>query len=339
MNDKDIWFRFEKCNEYDVKLIRLSCTPRRLINSDPTTWDSSTIEQGICIYTYTAILDYCATNYPDYTFIICPHDDDDGCQWTEGDNTDGNSNTKVSLTKDDIVNLWTYLADMFKGYDNVYFEIWNEPRNWDGDGSVGEWYDICKAVITAIRDTSAKNKILVPGINYTGVHNWMSNNASTFGNIGKDLEDVIGEWAFSMHQYYNSEGPYDGKSSGVDTALTPEMIDSWFNVDTDDSVSKWLHDNDYKAFLTETNILYDDTTLITSDSDHYSDWTTYFKPAMKLIYDSKVWDGVCAWTSVYTYNNEYGHGNILNSPNPEGSEWQAGWFSTCLLYTSDAADE
>ena len=105
------WFRFEKCDQYDVKLIRLGATARRLIESAPTTWSDPTddsFDQGICIDTYTAIFDYCKENYPNFKFILCPHDDDNGCGWV-GD--DGSAITRLS--KDEIVNLWEYLTDTF----------------------------------------------------------------------------------------------------------------------------------------------------------------------------------------------------------------------------------
>jgi hypothetical protein len=55
-----IWFRFDLCNEYDVQLIRVGCTPRRFIDSPPEDWgnDVSMLTQGICIDAYIALLTY-----------------------------------------------------------------------------------------------------------------------------------------------------------------------------------------------------------------------------------------------------------------------------------------
>jgi len=113
------------------------------------------------------------------------------------------------------------------------------------------------------------------------------------------------------------------------------MIDSWFNVYTDDSVSKWLYDNGYKAFLTETNILYGDNNLIDSSNTY---WTNYFKPAMQYIIGSEVWNGVCAWTSFFDYNNAPINGNILNGPAPDEAKWTTGFYSTAPWFAYDNCD-
>lgn len=340
------WFRFKLCSDHDMKLIRIGATARRLIKSDPSKWATMEEPDGVSIVVYKHIFDYCRKNYPDFKFILCPHDDSNGCGWVD------DSGSSQQLNYQQITDMWALLAKTFKSYSNVYFEIWNEPRNWNGSKldlpaigtqeyydlfetvntpsyglstelyeDAGGWYNICKSVINKIRTIGAHNKILVPGIFYTGVHSWMSYNASTFVNIGADISNIE-DFAFSMHQYYDSPD-YGGKVSGHD--VSEEDINGWFDVDTQGSVSEWLKTNKYKAYLTETNILYDSSELV-KESD--SGWTDVFKLVMTNIRKSCVWRGVTAWTSVYNYNNKASSGNIMNGPSAEGATWSTGMFST-----------
>jgi hypothetical protein len=66
--------------------------------------------------------------------------------------------SSVITSKQDFVNWWTDVANQLKGYDNVLFEIWNEPIA--SGAAVQEFYGVQQQVINAIRATGAQNLIL-----------------------------------------------------------------------------------------------------------------------------------------------------------------------------------
>jgi hypothetical protein len=140
----------------------------------------------------------------------------------------------------------------------------------------------------------------------------MQNNADVFKNIKSD-NTSIGDFSFSMHQYYDAE--YTGKTTGTG-GTTENDIKNWFDVNTSGSVSEWLQDNNFTAYLTETNVLYDFTALQASTTSYaYNDWNTIFKPAIRYMIQSGVWKGVTAWSSSYIYNNVASSGIIMSGPN------------------------
>jgi hypothetical protein len=64
----------------------------------------------------------------------------------------------VITSKQDFVNWWADVASNLKGYNNVLFEIWNEPI---ADGNAAqEFYGVQQQVINAIRGTGAQNLVL-----------------------------------------------------------------------------------------------------------------------------------------------------------------------------------
>jgi aryl-phospho-beta-D-glucosidase BglC (GH1 family) len=67
--------------------------------------------------------------------------------------------SSVITSKQDFVNWWTDVAQELKGYNNVLFEIWNEPMVSDA-AAVQEYFGVQQQVITAIRGTGAQNLIL-----------------------------------------------------------------------------------------------------------------------------------------------------------------------------------
>lgn len=65
---------------------------------------------------------------------------------------------------DDLVNLWTQLAQHYVYSDNIVFGIMNEPHTLD----INVWRDTVQAVVTAIRQAGATTQwILLPGTAYT----------------------------------------------------------------------------------------------------------------------------------------------------------------------------
>jgi endoglucanase len=87
------------------------------------------------------------------------------------------SSKPILVTSAQFSDLWTKLANEFKGDSGVMFGLMNEPKQWDYSGEelqCAEWVSIANAAIAAIRATGATNWITVPGNFYTGAWSWSS---------------------------------------------------------------------------------------------------------------------------------------------------------------------
>ncbi len=94
--------------------------------------------------------------------------------------------------------LWVRLATVFKGDERVWLGLMNEPNGI----SAAEWKDIAQAVTDAIRATGARNRLLVPGTDYSGAHSWVSS-----GNAAQmaTFVDPASNFAFDVHQYLDAD--------------------------------------------------------------------------------------------------------------------------------------
>ncbi len=81
-----------------------------------------------------------------------------------------------------LADFWGRMATEFKGSD-VFYGIMNEPHYQ----SAAQWAPVANAAIQAIREAGASEKILVPGTNWTGAHNWVSGQNDT--EIGAKVVD------------------------------------------------------------------------------------------------------------------------------------------------------
>ncbi len=110
-----------------------------------------------------------------------------------------------------LADFWGRMATEFKGSD-VFYGIMNEPHYQ----SAAQWAPVANAAIQAIREAGASEKILVPGTNWTGAHNWVSGQNDT--EIGAKVVDPVHNFAFEVHQYLDSD------SSGTHASVVSETI-------------------------------------------------------------------------------------------------------------------
>jgi endoglucanase len=105
---------------------------------------------------------------------------------------------------------WGRLAAAFLHQPDVIFGLMNEPSGLEAR----DWLAIANAGIRAIRQTGARNLILVPGVAYTGAHSWLSS-----GNTAmQDVQDPAQNFVLEVHQYLDSD------SSGThDEAVSPTI--------------------------------------------------------------------------------------------------------------------
>jgi endoglucanase len=115
----------------------------------------------------------------------------------------------------DFVDFWTRLATLYKDDDYVIFGLMNEPHDMKSE----QWRDAANAAIAGIRETGAKNMILVPGNGWTGAHSWTQNWYGTpNAELMLTIKDPADNLTFEVHQYL------DGDSSGTgDKCVSQEV--------------------------------------------------------------------------------------------------------------------
>lgn len=130
--------------------------------------------------------------------------------------------------------LWEKLATRYKDAPHVIFNLMNEPNKQSPE----EWASQAQAAIDAIRSAGANQLILVPGTQWTGAHSWIgSGNAEAM----KSIHDPQNNYAFDMHQYFDSD------SSGTHASCVAEDI----GVKRLEKATQWLRENGKQAFLGE----------------------------------------------------------------------------------------
>lgn len=164
---------------------------------------------------------------------------------------------------------WVKLAERYKSNPLVIFGLMNEPYRIGAD----TWRDIAAAAITAIRDTGARNLILVPGTHWSGAHSWHK----TKGGISnaealKTLKDPANNMVIEAHQYFDTD------SSGTHDDCVNEII----GVRRLQGFTRWLRENNARGFLGEFGASRDpvcmaalDNTLkyMADNSDVWVGWT------------------------------------------------------------------
>jgi endoglucanase len=130
---------------------------------------------------------------------------------------------------------WSRLATLFKDDGRLVFGLMNEPVGI----TVDAWLQAANAAIAAIRAAGATNRILVPGIEYSGAHSWHRR-----GNIAMaGIVDPRDNFAFDVHQYFDSD------SSGT----KPDAMSGTIGSERIEAFQAWARQNGFKAVLGEFN--------------------------------------------------------------------------------------
>ena len=165
--------------------------------------------------------------------------------------------------------LWTRLADDFKGDPGVVFGLMNEPHGMPTE----QWRDAANVAIAAIRATGATNLITVPGVAYTGVHSWLSDSYGTPNGVALlSIVDSGDNYAFEGHQYLDSD--YSGTH--------PECRSATIGAEVFAGFTAWLRTNHKRAFIGEIGAGANATCLtaldgvfdhVAANDDVYLGWT------------------------------------------------------------------
>ena len=306
--DPDVadWSSFDWAIKNDMRLIRLPITWERLSTDNQTL-------NGLCVDTLDKI--FSRAKNSKLKFIIDIHNNDHHIS------LNGEPATTAM-----VAHLWSLIAEKWGAYDNVLFELYNEPTN---DIPIADWIAIVEASVGAIRDTGATNKILVDGINYTNVYNgngsWVEKNGDLVVAV-KALADSYENpnIAFSIHQYFDADSSGTADYSGTAPGNGGDVPALWTAFD---ELTDLLSSNGFEAYLTETNILKDDVKLCT-DTDTGTEAAPTDYGTMKTLVDTMkarpdVWKGLCVWQVVFDYSNSSGTGNIRNGPHYDDAAWTA----------------
>jgi hypothetical protein len=107
--------------------------------------------------------------------------------------------SSIITSSQDFVNWWVSMANIFKSYPNVIFELWNEPVG--NDVAKASWFSVAQSCITAIRTTGATNLIVFQW-DYGNYWDLNNNNGETFAWITQaNLKDSTGNLVYSTHLY------------------------------------------------------------------------------------------------------------------------------------------
>jgi hypothetical protein len=135
--------------------------------------------------------------------------------------------------------LMTRVATAFKTNPLVWLDPMNEPVAFPGGAT--EWAGYIQGAINAIRTAGFTNYILVPGINYTGAHSWVSSGSAA---ALVSLTDSANKLIYQVHQYADHD--YSGQWRG-------ELVSETIYPETLAAVTAWAEANGKLLFLGEWN--------------------------------------------------------------------------------------
>ncbi|WP_072395373.1 glycoside hydrolase family 5 protein [Hyphomicrobium sp. CS1GBMeth3] len=186
-----------------------------------------------------------------------------------------------AVPTDAFADLWHRLAETYKNNPRVIFGLMNEPAGI----AIDPWFAAAQAAVASIRDAGASNLILVPGIDFTGAHSWLSSGNVAMGKI----VDPAANLAFEVHQYL------DRDSSGT----TPDAMSATIGSQRIRAFQSWARDNGVKGFLGEFGAADNELSLaalrdlcqtLEDNADVWIGWTA--------------WAGGSWWPQDYFFNLE-----------------------------------
>ncbi|MCD2173832.1 glycoside hydrolase family 5 protein [Rhizobium sp. C4] len=133
----------------------------------------------------------------------------------------------------DFADFWRRVAAEFGNRDGIYFGLMNEPFHMPAT----QWLPGAQAAIDAIRETGAKNLILVPGVEWTSAREWAKFSAAEMIKV----TDPGDNFAYEFHQYLDSD--FSGTHAACDRAADALKAIG--------DVTEWMRTNKRRGFLGE----------------------------------------------------------------------------------------
>jgi endoglucanase len=136
---------------------------------------------------------------------------------------------------------WRRLAILFKDKESVVLGLMNEPYEIAAE----DWLSTANSAIAAIRQTGARNLVLVPGTSWTGAHSWFGGDYGTANAaVMLQVTDPLNHYAFEVHQYLDTD--FSGKNNECSRAADAVKAIGDF--------AGWLRSNKQRGFLGEVAV-------------------------------------------------------------------------------------
>ena len=153
-----------------------------------------------------------------------------------------------NLSTDALGDLWRRLGERYKDNETVIFGLMNEPNGLPTE----TWLAAANIAIAAIRQTGAKNLILVPGNGWSSALDWTGGAYGTPNSeVMLKVRDPAGNFAFDVHQYFDSD--FTGSSAVCQSAGV--------GIETLTPVTEWARQHGQRLFLGEFGVGANETCL------------------------------------------------------------------------------
>lgn len=187
------------------------------------------------------------------------------------------------VTQQAFNDLWFRLALHFKDNENVIFGIMNEPNKH----TPIEWFPIAQGALTTIRDTGAKQKILVPSTYWSNAHRFtLKDGLYSNADLLKHIQDTENNFAFEVHTYFDHDNSGTNKDCPKDNIGVKRL----------ENITQWLKDNNFEAFLGEFGSSENQACLVILDE------TLAYMDDNKDVWLGWSYWGASPWFGDYMYN-------------------------------------
>lgn len=127
---------------------------------------------------------------------------------------------------------WLKIAGNYRGNNNVWLGLMNEPNGLPA----ATWWQAVQQAVVDLRQQGMTNKLLVPGISWTGAHSWIKSGNAAFASTFKDPS---ANYAFEVHQYLDNDS---SGTKGTCSVGSAQRVDA---------VLQWAKDQEVKLFFGE----------------------------------------------------------------------------------------
>jgi endoglucanase len=146
-----------------------------------------------------------------------------------------------SLSTRALGDLWRRLAEHYKRDETVIFGLMNEPNGLPTE----TWLESANIAIAEIRQTGAKNLILVPGNGWSSARDWLGGAYGTPNSeVMLKVQDPGDNFAFDVHQYFDSN--FTGSRADCPSA--------GIGIETLTPVTEWSREHGRQLFLGEFGV-------------------------------------------------------------------------------------
>ena len=158
---------------------------------------------------------------------------------------DNSYDGEVKVPRQTLADLWVRLSQEFRNEPTVYaYGIMNEPH----DMGSANWKGISQTVLSAIRDSGDRKKILIAGDGWSSAERW-----EEFHGAVSWITDPAGNFVYEAHQYFDSDasGTYE---RSYDAELSDHPNLPMLGVQRLAPFIAWCQRNQVRGFLGEFSI-------------------------------------------------------------------------------------